>query len=313
MAVQWQERDQWMERFLDRYSIPWHYDTLPASKINLDQGRFTVRGVDEDTAVRYAIAMENGDVFPPICVMLNGKENDMGQGRHRFGAAHDVLGEKSFHCLVAETTTDQQRHNILFFGNKGNGLGYSKAEAVQWALEYLRRYPDMTVHSVAQELGIRPNAIHDARTAEKTRRILKSNGVRKADQLSNRALRRLNSLRKSESVMVEAAKTATATKMPDKVIEQLVSAVNREKDDKTRMLVVETFSQTTTPKTEGPLRRKSTLPRDELQRALDRLHNLTTMYPDAEALCLHTPHLHKQMADKWRLTKEATDKALGLS
>jgi ParB-like chromosome segregation protein Spo0J len=312
-AIKWKEHDEALEAFLGRYGIPWRLEVLNVADIRLCQGRLSVRDVDDDTVIRYAMAMEEGQELPPICVVAAGKAYNIAQGAHRFAAAQ-TLGIKELPCIVAEPRADQELWAIVAFANQLNGLPLSKNEAVQIALETMRRFPELTQTSVAAQLGLKQKTLSSAMNAERARKCLMNSGVRMASALPQNTLVRLHALRKSEPVMIEAAKAVVAEKMTDAKAKEFLSAVNREKNDSDRMRAIEAYKQPArTSSPASPLKRKAALPRDELERILSRLQGLLTLHPDPASLCLHTPHLHKQMTQLWRQVKDIADRALGIT
>jgi len=308
--MEW-KRDEPLEAFLDSYEVPWRYETIRFDDIEMDQGRLTVRDVDEDLQLDYAMKMERGAIFPAPCAMQIGKKLILGQGRHRVGAAA-LNGETKSMCLIATPATPEQEWAIKAFGNQIHGLRLSKSEQIQVAIETLRRFPHLTRKSVAEQIGLKASTLANAINAEKTRRTVKAAGIRKADSLPQKVLVKLHALRRSEPVMVEAAKAIADGHVSHNAAAEFVAAVNRQNNDKARLRAIEHYKHNAKSKaaTQTPLKTKSSLPRDELTRILGKLQSLISLHSTAADLCLHTPHLRREATSTWRRVREMVDEAL---
>lgn len=319
--VQWQASDFVLESFLRRYGIRWSRRIVRLEEIELGQpGRLSAgsRQVDEDTVVRYAVAMAEGAEFPPLCLVGNeikgkkGKPYRIGQGRHRLEAAMR-LGERKAECYIAFPETPEQEWALLVFYNQTNGVPLSHAEALEQAMETLRRFPDLAVDAVAAQLGLKTKTLRNRLRAEKARETLRAYGLRKVDGLRVGVLDSLGVLQSSAPAMVEAAKLAIGCSMTEKETRDLVKAVKAQTSDHERLRVIDEhrgMSATPGAKGDPPLPRNKTLPRDKMGKAMDGLYRLTVMYPDTKALCITTPHLHKEMAARWRTVRAAVDESL---
>lgn len=90
---------------------------LALKNIRLDGGTQVRASIKEEAVITYAMAMEDGAVFPPMRVFFDGTDYWLADGFHRYHAALRI-GVASFLCEV-ETGTPR---DALFFGSSANNL-----------------------------------------------------------------------------------------------------------------------------------------------------------------------------------------------
>ena len=93
--------------------------------IVIDKGTQPRAEISQETVDDYALAMENGDKFPPVTVFNDGVFHYLADGFHRY-FAHKKLGKASIGCNVVTGTL---RDAILYSkgANSDNGLHRSNA------------------------------------------------------------------------------------------------------------------------------------------------------------------------------------------
>ena len=90
---------------------------LQLKQIRLDGGTQVRASIKEDAVMHYAMAMEEGAVFPAMRVFFDGTDYWLADGFHRYHAALRI-GVSKFPCDI-ETGTPR---DALFFGSSANNL-----------------------------------------------------------------------------------------------------------------------------------------------------------------------------------------------
>ena len=90
---------------------------LQLKQIRLDGGTQVRASIKEDAVMHYAMAMEEGAVFPAMRVFFDGTDYWLADGFHRYHAALRI-GIATFPCDI-ETGTPR---DALFFGSSANNL-----------------------------------------------------------------------------------------------------------------------------------------------------------------------------------------------
>lgn len=204
MTQQQWTNDAYAESKLDEFGAKYTVKDIPLTSVNWKESSKNHARADkpitEDLVEDYALAMESGDIFPMIVVMLipGSKEYIVLSGNHRFKAA-ELRGEKTIKAYVA-TSDDPSALDVLpRIFNRGHGLRQSKDEAVRNAIWTINAHA-MTIQRAAELFGIRPDAIAKQIRIEHTRATLESGGV-KAHKISSTAIHRLSAIR-IDNVMI---------------------------------------------------------------------------------------------------------------
>lgn len=282
-------------------------------------GRLNIgnRGIDPGTEERYEIAMRDGAAFPPVCLVSvsRGRMNyKFGQGRHRTGAAKK-RGDTTVEAYVVNGLTQEQEWALAVFYNQTNGRPLSSEEAIAYAMETHRRFPELTLESIASQVCVNKGTLTHRIAAEGIRETLRSAGLRKADSLPSGTLYALNGLKKSQPALLEAARVVIADGMSNHEAREFVRDINSQTSDAARLnVILRRDAATPAPRGTGdpPVTQRKSLPRDRLTKAMDSLARVVATYQDPKMLCLTTGHLHRNAVERWRQVRLDVNRALGL-
>jgi len=236
-----------IEQWLDSHGATYDLRTIKSEQVDRaashrNQARIA-EPVNEETAVLYGAAMEQGDLFPPIVVSLgrDGKAVVI-DGNHRV-AGYDLTGAKSFEAYVLSNLTDAQRSVLTFEANTKHGLPTSLQERLRQAIHLVEL--GTTHKEAARMLGLPLARVANAVNRNDVDRRLQSLGVERWDRLPATARARLYAIR-SDKVLKAIVDLAVSTKMPGTEIDKLVVRVNAASrgDDEKQMAVVEAEKST---------------------------------------------------------------------
>jgi hypothetical protein len=196
MTQQWTQ-DTYAESKLKEFGATYTVKDIPVSSINWKESSKNHARADkpitDELVEDYALAMESGDIFPMIVVMLipGSKEYIVLSGNHRFKAA-DLKGEKTIKAYVISSDEASALDVLPRIFNRGHGLRQTKDEAIRNAIWTINAH-SMTIQRAAELFGLKPDAIAKQIKIEHTRAILESGGV-KAHRIPNTAIHRLSAV-----------------------------------------------------------------------------------------------------------------------
>lgn len=225
-----------IEQWLDSHGAAYELKTIKSASVDRaashrNQARIA-EPVNEETAILYGAAMEQGDQFPPIVVTTyrDGKYIVI-DGNHRV-AGYDLVDAKEFEAYVAKELSDAQRTVLTFEANTRHGLPTSLQERLRQAVHLVQL--GTTHKEAARTLGLPLHRVQAAVTGYETDRRLQALGVDRWDRIPATARRRLYNVR-SDKVVKEVVKLAVETKMTGADLDALIVRVNassRGDDDK---------------------------------------------------------------------------------
>lgn len=207
MQQQW-TNDQYAEIKLKEFGAQYTVKDIPLSSVNWKESSKNHARADkpitEDLVEDYALAMESGDTFPMIVVMLipGTKEYIVLSGNHRFKAT-ELIGSKTIKAYVASSDDASALDVLPRIFNRGHGLRQSKDEAIKNAIWTINAH-NMTIQRAAELFGLRPDAIARQVRIEHTRAVLEAGGV-KAHRINNTSINRLSAI-SLDNVMIAAGR-----------------------------------------------------------------------------------------------------------
>jgi ParB family chromosome partitioning protein len=196
MTQQWTQ-DTYAESKLKEFGASFTVKDISMSSVNWAESSKNHARADkpivEDMVEDYALAMESGDAFPMIVLMLipGRKDYIVISGNHRFKAT-ELLGEKTIKAYVA-TSDDPAALDVLpRIFNRGHGLRQNKDEAIRNAIWSINAH-HMTIQRAAELFGIKTDSISRQIKIETSRAVLASGGV-KEHRINNSAIYKLSSV-----------------------------------------------------------------------------------------------------------------------
>lgn len=144
MAIAVQQLSQ-EEALVQQYGFDYEIGDIPLSKIDPNSSSYNHRllRIDEDRALTYGVAMENGDRFPPVIVHLEDNLLVPDAGVHRLYARFNFTGFKTIYGItlknldLTDPATLLKLERLRIKSNDGHGLGYDMTERKWWACLWL--------------------------------------------------------------------------------------------------------------------------------------------------------------------------------
>ena len=233
--------------FLD--SFQFEYEFVPAldlSKVNretskLNQARIA-KPINEEQALLYALAMEEGQKFPPIVVYkVRGKSGDeyiVMDGNHRVYAA-DQLPLTSFPAYVVKNPSPAQVRTFTYAANTKHGLPTSLQDRLRQATNLVAE-GKATQSEAARQLGIPLHQLrHYMQGWEAQQRFIELGNRSKYDGVHDTARRKLNTIR-SNVVLKAATDLFLEAKLGPDDLTDLVRRINAKREQRDQLTVVET-------------------------------------------------------------------------
>lgn len=306
-----------VENFLDQHGIPYHYEpSLPFASINLEKGlrnnaRVMSEPIDQDTAIRYGIRMDENVPFFAGVVVKNGKGYIPIDFNHRlqgFKLSRHSTPTATVGAYILDTDDSILIETATRSLNSTNGLQQSKAESVEQALALLDKFPAMTQAQAAKVFGISVAVVSEAVRARQVASALRERRIN-ADSLSRVALLEIGRLSHSEPAMALAADIAIANKMTANEVKDLVRTAKDKTSDDARVRAIreaEAVLQRNAPKT---IERKGSV-KSSFYRALHCLYGIASKYPSAEHLHITSKSEKEQLRDEWRRLEAIMEKVV---
>jgi len=194
--------------------------------------------LNEERVKDYATAMMNGTAFPMIVLvkMKNNKYRIL-SGNHR-GRAALGLGEKDVAAYIVKGGSEQELDIFARSANSTNGAPPNKEEKIQQAISLVEMY-GYSNKAAAQRLGLKENAVHEARRAKDCRNTLVVMGINKVEKLAQGSLLRLNQLMDlGDNVFRHAGELVTEYAVPIEEVGEMVKQVKKARTEAQRIGVV---------------------------------------------------------------------------
>ena len=111
------------------------------------------RPVDDAVVKRYADQMKEGDIFPPVQIVVDGKENFLVDGFHRYFAVKK-LRKKYIEAVVTNGTQRYARY-LSFSANKNNGVPRPEGTIKNILLIIFKdeQWSKMSQHDIGRHVG----------------------------------------------------------------------------------------------------------------------------------------------------------------
>lgn len=229
---------------LARYDFKFTRETIDLSKVDRDaslrnQARIA-KPINEDQALLYSVAMENGDKFPPIVVYPANSGFIVMDGNHRV-AAFDLSGVTTAEAYVVQRPSQTQVEAFTYEANTKHGLPTSLNDRMKQAIHLVDR--GMKVQDAARQLSLRENQLRSAIDAASAERRFEELGVKKFDRLTGSARRRLDAIH-SNVVLKAAAELALDSGMSVEDITSLAKKINATRNERDQLAVVASERET---------------------------------------------------------------------
>lgn len=125
---------------------------LKLAQIRIDGETQSRVEINNEVVAEYALALTEGEKFPPVIVFFDGVDYWLADGFHR-RHAHDKIGALEISADVHDGTQLDAR--IFSHGaNKGHGLRRSNADKKKAVIGMLRDAPDWSDNKIAKHVGV---------------------------------------------------------------------------------------------------------------------------------------------------------------
>lgn len=291
-------RNQAYEKTLTDSGIQWEYketitmDFIDRAKGIANQARL-LEPLDGPLVDQYAVAIDNGAIFPPVVLWRPGKGRFIPVDGNQRIAAYAKCNKKpkAIDAYLLLTQDKQQVDRLTWtFNNLVNGKRLSPEESLHHAVSFVRLYA-YSAEQAAKEWGLRKWTLNDAIKAEEIKDALARQKVPHYPSLTNDTLRRIAPLMKlGEDVMAAAAKCAGENGLNGEHIGELCAVVGnaRTHDEKLNAIVAFSTSETVkirraeTRNGRSPIRH--TLPREQFAKLLKNMVRMFEDYPERAAI-----------------------------
>jgi len=163
------------ENFLTAGQYKWrYYPKIDFSEIDIktskDNPARLLRRVDEDRAISYGLAMEDGTEFPAIVLLtIDGAPPPLkyiiATGVHRYEAA-TLAHLTSFDAYVVVEADNYRRESLIRQLNTIEGHGVSIDDRVAQILQLHETYPEHSLKQLASEWNLPENRVKNAHAAQ---------------------------------------------------------------------------------------------------------------------------------------------------
>jgi len=310
--MQWTRNDA-VECVLRRNGIPFHYEDIPYSQINVKRGlanqaRLTTPLID-DVVTQYGIGFERGDPFPSLVVHKNGRGYDPDDGNHRL-AGGELAGvfkpDTPVGCVVLDTDDDMLLALARSVLNRTNGLQQEREEAVQHALNMIEKFPHLKQGEVAKEFGLTETFLSRAIRAKRTVDILEDRHV-KTGSLKRSVVLELSKLSRSEPVMAAAADVTVRHALVGREVEGLVAAATSKRSEARQIQAVQEYEEELEKYAPRRIERKAS-PKGSFLRSLHALFGVVAKHPTAEHLQLTSKSEYQEAKRDWEQVRDRLNK-----
>jgi len=193
--------------------------------------------LNDDRVKDYAIGMLDGKAFPMIILMkMKNNKYRILSGNHRGRAALSV-GEREIAAYVIKSGSEQELDIFARSANSTNGAPPKRDEKIQQAIALAEMY-GYSNKDAAKRLGLKENAVHEARRAKDCRNTLIGLGVDKAEKLPQGSLLKLNNVIDNDNVLRHAGELVTQYAMPVEEVYEMVKQIKKARTEAQKIGVV---------------------------------------------------------------------------
>jgi ParB-like chromosome segregation protein Spo0J len=235
------EADSRTEAWLREHGAKFVPQTIPINDINKEkshrnQARVT-QVLNDDVVLTYATAMAAGKIFPPIVVYRNGGgKYILIDGIHRLAAA-ELADIAVLPAYVVDDPQPLQIHVLTFEANASHGLPTSMTERALQACFLVES--GVSRVDAAKMLNIPESKVALALDTRRSKaRVRQVAGAEAAKKLGTQHARRLDDIR-SDRVLAAATQFVATAGLGAQDVNQLVSAINREREEDEQMRVIQ--------------------------------------------------------------------------
>lgn len=188
--------------------------------------------IDEDTVVRYGVAMESGSKFPPIVVYRKGEKYIVLDGNHRVGAA-DLAKVEVLDAYVVKNPSEGQITAYTYEANVRHGLPTSTDDRMQQAI-HLVTSEQMTAVDAAKSLNLPLNALRARIDQHEADERFEKLGIRKFRDLHPTTRRRLSDIH-FDPVLKAAADLVVDSRLGGEDLASVVRKVNKLRSEREQL------------------------------------------------------------------------------
>lgn len=201
--------------------------------------------IDEDTVITYAVAMENGDAFPPLVVYQekeNGKYINV-DGNHRYGAAQ-MVGKNRLPSYVVTNPTPALVSLLTYNANTKHGKPTTLQERLRQATVLVEM--GAAPKEIAANLQIPLRSLYAHIEQVNTDKRMQGLGISRWDTIARGVRTRLTNVR-SDRVLKAATSLVLRAKLVSADVNDLVTEVNKKRNESDQMKVVAAWTERTAP------------------------------------------------------------------
>lgn len=234
------------EQTLKDFGVSWETADISIADIDreesrLNHARIGGKPIDDELALEYGTAMEQGDFFPRIVVRKKGRKYVVMGGNHRVEAA-DAVGIGTIGAYVVDCGGEDQAVDLIPRAlNRKGSRRTGKDEAYLHAMHAINKY-GYTFRDAAKTFGVSEKALGNKIAVKETREQLVKTGL-PGQQLSDDALRALATVRDNENVLSAAANVIARGKMTGKDAHDMVKKIKEQRTEASRISVVADYEK----------------------------------------------------------------------
>lgn len=238
-------RDPQIEEWLSDHGVTeYEYRAqLPLAEIDSSAGRRNqarLQALEEDRVVIMGVALEEGEELGPVVLLKRPRKRllDPLDGNHRVAAMELVERRTTPAYVVTQELSDTQEAFLIRTANQRHGMPSTMDDRLQFAVHAIEKF-GITHTEAARLAGIPAHKVHKRMSLiDGSRRFVGLLGNRRVSRLTQGALGRLHAIH-SDSVAKEAAELATDAKMQYQDVNNLVTAINKARNENDQLRVVQ--------------------------------------------------------------------------
>ncbi len=313
-------KDETVEQKLKSLGCEFSFrQNIPYKKINIKKGlknnaRLFGSSINDETALRYGIAMEEGDDFPAPVLFVDGNRLGILGGNHRlhaFAIFCEDLSAATIDAYVLETDDIALLELVTRTLNTVNGLPCSKDEQVQHAIALLEKWPSMSQLQIAKHLGLKQEEVSKARRILEIKNLLDDRNINTA-RIPKTVLLEIGKVKQNEAVMATLADLTIRHSIKGDEVREHVQALKRKRSESAQMRYLgeideqlEIFS-TTTPGT-----KKRVIVKRKIMNAFIEIIKILPTHPTPAHLGLTSLEEVSQARRLWEETKQMCEQVFG--
>lgn len=197
--------------------------------------------IDEDVVLTYAVAMDKGDVFPPIVVyQKNGRYVNI-DGNHRYDSAR-MVNKDHLPAYTVDNPTPALVALLTYNANTKHGKPTSLQERLRQGTLLVEM--GATRADVARNLNVPIRQLNAHIDQVNTDKRFQSLGITRWDSLARGIRTRLNDIR-ADRVMKAAANITIRAKLVTEDVNRLVKEINEKRNESEQIKVVTSWQERT--------------------------------------------------------------------